>query len=157
MTEVSFQSQESELEKTKKEREEYLAGWKRAKADLINYQKDEAKRFEEVVRFSNVIIIKDLLAVLDSFASFEKNPAQSKQDMTGFLAIQSQIQDILKKNGLEKMAVTVGENFNPQFHESVGEAESDQPESTVTEVVADGYILNERTLRPAKVRLAKSK
>ncbi|KKU76988.1 MAG: Protein GrpE [Parcubacteria group bacterium GW2011_GWA2_47_8b] len=137
--------------------EEYLNGWKRAKADLINYQKDEAKRFEDVVRFSNAVIIKDLLAVLDSFASFEKNLAQPKQDAVGFLAIQSQMQDILKNHGLEKIKVTVGENFNPQFHESVGEAESELPVGVIVEEVTGGYLLNGLVIRPTKVKLSKSK
>ena len=60
------------LEKCLKEKEDYLNGWKRAKADLINYQKDEARRFEEVLKFGNIELIKDFIPVLDSFAALER-------------------------------------------------------------------------------------
>ena len=56
-----------ELEELKVKCEEYLNGWKRAKADFINYQKDEVKRFTEIIQFANEAIVKDLLVVLDSF------------------------------------------------------------------------------------------
>ena len=155
MDDIKIPKQEGELEKLIQEKEENLNGRERAKTDLRNYQKDEAKRFEDVARFSNAVIIKDLLAVLDSFASFEKNLAQSKQDTAGFLAIQSQMQDILKNHGLEKIKVTVGENFNPQFHESVGEAESELPVGMIVEEVVVGYLLQGRVIRPARVKLSK--
>ena len=56
-----------EVLKCQKERDEYLDGWKRAKADLINYKKDEAKRFETIIKFSQEAIIRDLINILDSF------------------------------------------------------------------------------------------
>ncbi|MEK7463374.1 MAG: nucleotide exchange factor GrpE, partial [Patescibacteria group bacterium] len=56
-----------QIAKLEKERDEYLNGWKRAKADSINQQKDELKRMEEIMKFANADIIKDLLLVLDSF------------------------------------------------------------------------------------------
>ena len=43
---------QGELKRIKEERDEYLDGWKRAKADLANYRKDELKRFEQVVQFA---------------------------------------------------------------------------------------------------------
>ena len=58
---------EDELTKCKRECGEYLDGWKRAKADLINYKKEETKRFEGISRFSQEILIRDLINVLDSF------------------------------------------------------------------------------------------
>jgi len=50
-----------ELAKCQKEKDEYLDGWKRAKADLINYKKDEAQRFENIVKFANESLIRDLI------------------------------------------------------------------------------------------------
>src|SRR3989344_6038011 len=103
---------QKELEKCGKEKDEYLNGWKRAKADLINYQKDEAKRFEEVIKFANVAIVKDLITVLDSFdlalTVLEKDGKAEK----GIYMIKSQLEDIMKKSGLEKMASSVGSKFD---------------------------------------------
>jgi molecular chaperone GrpE (heat shock protein) len=58
---------QAQVQKLTGERDEYLDGWRRSKADFINYKKEEAKRIEEVVSFGNISIIKELLAVLDSF------------------------------------------------------------------------------------------
>ena len=57
----------NELEQLKKERDEYLNGWKRAKADLINYQKEEIQRLDEMAKYAKGSLVKDLIAVLDSF------------------------------------------------------------------------------------------
>lgn len=131
--------------------QEYLNGWKRAKADLINYQKDEAKRFEEVIKFSNAIMIKELILVLDSFDLAEKH------DGKDFKMIKNQLEDIMKKSGLERMPVSTGNAFDPNLHEAVGEVESDKPASTVIEEVEGGYLLSGRVIRPAKVKIAKNK
>lgn len=147
----------SESEKLKQERDEYLNGWKRAKADLLNYQKDEAKRFEEVIKYSNEAIIRDLIAVLDSFelgiAALEK---ENKADK-GIYIIKSQLEDALKKHGLEKIKVSAGDKFDPSKHESIGEVESSPSASSgqVAEEIESGYILNGKVVRPTRVKLTK--
>jgi len=146
-----------ELTKCQKERDEYLDGWKRAKAELLNYKKDEAKRFEAILKFANEALIKELLTVLDSFDlainSFEKDSKTQK----GFFLIKSQLEDVLKKNGLEKIKVEIGEPFNPEFHEAVAKVESDgeSKTDTIVEQIEAGYILNGKVIRPARVRVAK--
>jgi len=146
-----------ELTKCQKERDEYLDGWKRAKAELLNYKKDEAKRFEAILKFANEALIKELLTVLDSFDlainSFEKDSKTQK----GFFLIKSQLEDVLKKNGLEKIKVEIGEPFNPEFHEAVAKVESDgeSKTDTIVEQIEAGYILNGKVIRPARVKVAK--
>lgn len=153
----------SELEQLKKEREEYLNGWKRAKADLINYQKDEAKRFEEVIKYSNAAMAKDLIAVLDSFdlalTALEKEgkadgSAGSPQGK-GIYMIKSQLEEAAKRHGLEKAPSSTGQMFDPNRHETVSEVESDQPQGTIIEEVDKGYLLSGRVVRPARVKIAK--
>ena len=143
-------------EEIKKE-EEYLNGWKRAKADLINYQKDEVKRFEEMVKFANGAIIKDLIAVLDSFDLATTILEKGGGEIKGVFMIKSQLEDVMKKNGVEELTVSVGAAFDTNLHESVGEVESDVPSGLIAEKVARGYSLNGRVIRPAKVKLSKSK
>src|SRR3989344_6905999 len=94
-----------ELKRVKKERDDYLDGWKRAKADLINYKRDELRRLEQVVQFANEEMINDVIIVLDSFelaiASMEKdNPAEKGTEM-----IKSKLQDVLKKRGVSRIEV----------------------------------------------------
>jgi len=140
-----------------KEREEYLDGWKRAKADLINYKKDEAKRFEAVIKFSNEGLIRDLVNVLDSFdlalVALE-NEADSKKEK-GLYLIRQQLEDILKQNGLERIIISIGQPFDPSLQEALAEVESDKPSGTIMEEVERGYLLNGKLIRPTRVKVAK--
>ncbi|MEK7548987.1 MAG: nucleotide exchange factor GrpE [Patescibacteria group bacterium] len=146
---------ENELEKCQKEKEEYLDGWKRAKADLINYKKEEAKRFEGISRFSQEILIRDLINVLDSFdlalSALEKEGKAEK----GVYLIRTQMEDILRGSGLERIIVSVGQPFDPALQEAIVAVESDKSPDTVVEEIERGYLLRGKLIRPARVKVAK--
>lgn len=152
MDEEIKKPEESELEKIKKERDEYLNGWKRAKADLINYQKDESKRLEEIVKFAGVGVVKDLILVLDSF---DLALAAAKDADKGFALVKTQLEDALKKQGLERIAVPVGLPFDPATQEAIASVESAESPGTVVEEVGSGYALHGRVIRPARVKIAR--
>jgi molecular chaperone GrpE len=147
---------DSELEKTKKERDEYLAGWQRAKADFLNYQKNEKTRLEEFLKFCEAGLIGDLLPVLDSFdLALAQIGETSDPKFKGFFLIKSQMEEILKKRGLEPIK-SLGEKFNPELHEAVASVDDKIKESqTIVEETQKGYALNGRTLRAAKVKIIK--
>lgn len=148
---------ENETIKCQKERDEYLDGWKRAKAELINYKKDEAKRFEEIVKFSREGLITELISVLDSFdlalVSLEADADHKTQK--GLYLIRTQLEDVLRKNGLERMIVSIGQPFDPRLQEAIVSVESDKPAGTVIEEVERGYLLYGKIIRPARVKVAK--
>ena len=150
------QTETNKLEKCEKEKKEYLEGWQRAKADFINYKKDEGKRLEDVARFITAGLIQEILHVLDSF-DLAVGHELSKDTERGVLLIRSQFEDVLKRRGLEQIKTEAGDRFNPERHESMGETVSKHPEGTVAEVVQKGYIFRERVIRPVRVRLAKNK
>jgi molecular chaperone GrpE len=80
---------------------------------------------------------------------------KENENVKGLLQIKQQILDFLKKKGIEEIK-SVGEKFNPAYHEVVGEVETDQFETgTIVEEVQKGYKIEGRVLRPAKVRVAK--
>ena len=147
------------LEKLEKEKDEYLDGWKRAKADLINYKKDELKRLEEVARFGSESLILELISILDDFdlalATLEKQGAAEK----GVYLIRSRLEDILKRRGLERIKVEVGEKFNPAVHEAIAMADSPAEASakagTVAEEIEAGYTLHGKVIRPSRVKVFK--
>lgn len=145
-----------ELKKCEAERKEYLGGWQRAKADFINYRKDEQKRFIETMQFAAAGLILEILPVLDSFNLASVRGLTSETEK-GILLIRSQLEDVLKKMGLEEITIKLGEELNPEKHESVGEMESDLPEGKIAEVIQKGYLFQNRVLRPARVKIAKSK
>lgn len=133
--------------------EEYLNGWKRAQADLINYKKDEVKRFEDIVNFASQSVIAELLPVLDSLDQAALNQNDNDND-NGLSAVKSQFDNILKNLGLEKIDVKIGDRFDPAIHEAVESVASDKPPGLVAEELAAGYKLNGRVIRPIKVKVS---
>ena len=150
-------SDEEKLAETKKQRDEYLAGWQRAKADFLNYKKDEARRFEELIRFANEDILEELIGVLDSFdlglAALEKAGPVEK----GGYMVRSKLDNVLKQRGLEILSVKVGDKFEPSLSEAMVEIESEQPAGTILEIIENGYKLRDKILRPARVKIAKQR
>ncbi len=146
-----------ELEKVKKESDEYLNGWKRAKADLINYQKDEAKRLEEFSRFAVAALAVDLIAVLDSFELAKISLDAGSAAAKGFSLIESQMVEALKKYGVDRIKVAPGDKFDPAAQESVGETESSHPPGSVAEIVSQGYSLHGKVIRPGRVEVSEGR
>ncbi len=153
----SVEQLKKELADCIKKRDEYLDGWKRARAEFSNYKKQEAERFEAIIRTANKRLIEDLVRVLDSFdmglQALEKEGKAEK----GMYLIRAQLEDVLKSYGLERMIVTVGQKFDPNLHDAVAIVESDQEEGTIVEEVERGYLLHGKLLRSARVKVAKGK
>ncbi len=147
-----------ELEEVKKERDEYLNGWKRARADFANYKKNEGSRLKEARRKEKKKHILEFLEVLDSFRLAEKNMDKEEVDknyLDGFESIKKQLLNILKSNGVEEID-SVGEKFDPNLHEAVVMIEKEGVDSEeIIEEVRKGYLLDGELLRPAKVKVAK--
>jgi molecular chaperone GrpE len=136
-------------------RDEYLDGWKRAKADLANYKKEEMERFAAVIKFGNEALVKELLIVLDSFdlgiaALEDANPAKH-----GMRLIESQLLEILKRQGVERITASPGEQFDPSKHEAVGEAPSESPPGAIVEEVGRGYVISGKVIRASRVIISK--
>ena len=129
----------NELGECQKQRDEYLAGWQRARADLLNYKKEEIERIGELIKYVGEEIILKILPILDNFELAEKNSS-------GFSQIKIQLKDLLKSYGVEE--IKSEGKFDPQIHEVVGESEK-------FEEVQKGYTINGRLLRPAKVKIIK--
>ncbi len=137
----------------RKEADEYLNGWRRAKADLINYKKEELTRAETMIKFSNESLLKDLLVVMDSFDLALKT-ANTGAGEKGIEMIKSQFESLLRRNGVVPIKA-VGESFNPSFHEAVTEEVSSLPPGSITEEITRGWKLHEKVIRPSQVKIAK--
>ncbi|MDI6820658.1 MAG: nucleotide exchange factor GrpE [Patescibacteria group bacterium] len=148
---------EEEFDRCKKERDEYLDGWKRAKADFINYKKEEVKRFEELIKFGTAELIQELVTILDSFdlgLAVLKDDEPAKK---GIQLIEAQFEDFLKKHGFSRIIVLEGQVFDPKIHEAVGEIESLGPEGVILEEVRKGHCLYGKVIRPSRVLISKIK
>lgn len=155
--EEQVQAEETEVEKLTRERDEYLDGWKRAKADLANYKKEESQRMEQFVKYSTQAVIADLVTVIDSFdlglsVIKEDDPARK-----GVILIKNQLEDVLRRYGLERIETKKGAAFDPSVHEAVETVESDAPPGTIASELSPGYRLQGKIIRPARVNVSKQK
>lgn len=146
----------TEADKLKKLNEEYLEGWKRAKADYLNLKKESAKREEEIVKFSNAALIMGLLPVFDhlklSFKHVPKEHADS-QWVKGIEHIIAEFRALIQNIGIEETK-TVGEQFNPEFHEAVAKEKVEGKEhGIIIEEVQPGYLYHGKPLQAAKVKI----
>lgn len=143
-----------EIERLKKQVEENLAGWKRARADYDNLKKDIAKERAEFINFANVNLLMELLPIMDNFrAAFNSVPENDKKSawVVGLGHIKKQFEDFLKNNGVEQIK-TVGEKFDPELHEAVGREKIENQEADVIiKEVKAGYKLHGKVIQAAKV------
>jgi molecular chaperone GrpE len=153
-TEEPGETLKKKVEQLQKERDEYLAGWQRAKADFINYKKEEGERQQLMAQFASLEIIQDLLVALSSFdLAISQHPADDPQTK-GLKIIKEQVLTLLKRWGLEEMKVEPGEPFNPHFHEAVETSKDEgKTENTISAVLEKGYLLHGKVLKPAKVKV----
>ncbi|MCX6753709.1 MAG: nucleotide exchange factor GrpE [Candidatus Nomurabacteria bacterium] len=147
-----------DLKTCRKEKEEYLTGWQRAKADYINLQKEL-----DLVRINVSILTKEkmtekLLPALDSFEmAFSNKEHWEKIDkdwQDGITSIYQQLLSGLEKSGIEKI-YEIEVPFNPSIHQSISVVATDDEEKdhTVEKVLQIGYRIGERVIRPAKVTI----
>jgi len=137
-----------EIEELKAKCEEYLNGWKRERADFLNYKKEEMERIGQMIKYANQELILKILPILDNFELAEKHIADE-----GISQIKKQLSDLLAKEGIEAIK-TMGEPFDPNTMEAVGEAEGGE-EGTIAEEVLRGYTMHGKVIRPAKVKVTK--
>ena len=137
---------EKKIKECQKKRDEYLAGWQRSRADFLNYKKEESERLKEILKYAGEGLILELLPILDSFEKAERGAVKDKIS-EGFLQIKAQLQGFLKKHGVEGIK-SVGETFDPNFHEAI-----EGTEGLISEEVQKGYKLNGKVIRPAKVKI----
>ena len=146
------------LEDCQKKAEEYLAGWQRARADFLNYKKEELERMGELVKYANLEMILNILPILDNFEKAEQELSEEqKKDklFQGFLQIKKQLHEFLKSQTVEEIRA-LGEKFDPNLHEAVEQLEiKDKESETIIEEVQKGYTINGQLLRPSKVKVVK--
>ncbi len=164
----SFDSAQDKLQKLEKKCEEYLNNWKRAEADFANYKKDEMERMAFWGKYAKEDTILKILPILDSFYLAEKQlPEKLKSGQEGnapaiewtkgFLQIKNQISEFLKKEGIEAIE-TAGKKFDPETMEILEEVSggpTPAESGMVVEELQKGYIMDDKVLRPAKVKVSK--
>lgn len=150
---------QADLAQAQAKAEEYLDLAKRAKADFLNYQDRVKREREQTVRYAIESFVMDFLPALESLRhalhSLRGGAADPKAVLDGAQLMEREFLRVLAKNGITPIE-TAGKTFDPRFHEAVGFVETaDIAENQVAEEVRAGWMLHDRVLRPASVRIAK--
>ncbi|MCK9857210.1 nucleotide exchange factor GrpE [Paenibacillus sp. ATY16] len=145
------------IEELTKLAEENQQRYLRAQADFDNFRRRTQKEKEDLAQYASMKLIGQLLPVVDNFER-AVSAASANQDFEalakGVDMIFRQLEQTLQQEGLKAMDA-VGEPFNPEFHQAIMTVESDEhEEGIIVEEVQKGYILKERVLRPAMVKVS---
>ncbi len=150
----------AKLKKAVEEKQEYLLGWQKAKANYINSRKQDEEDNRTMVKYAESALLAELVPVLDSFdmafaneTEVAKLPEQWKKGIT---QIRTQLAGILAAHNLEVID-PAGKEFDPREAEAVGmvPVTSEKDDHRVISVFQKGYKLHGRVLRPAKVQVGK--
>ncbi|MBI4920013.1 nucleotide exchange factor GrpE [Candidatus Azambacteria bacterium] len=145
-----------EIENLRKQSDEYLNGWKRAKADYLNLKKEMEAQNNEIKAWMSKVFILPLLGIMDSFdKAFGSIPENIMKEnwVEGIGGIRKQFEDFLAAQGIETVKAA-GEKFDPLEHEAVESVEGGEA-GTIAEELQKGYSIKGEILRPAKVKVYK--
>ena len=156
-SEEQVESLQSSLDEMTAQAEEYLDGWQRARAEFANYKKRILKENTEIRQVARGDVIKIYLDILDDLErALGEKPTQGegKTWSEGIELIVQKLHNRLEAEGIKPMN-PLGEEFDPNIHEALMKAESDEYESgQIIEVMQEGYWIGDKVLRPALVRVA---
>jgi molecular chaperone GrpE len=147
----------AQLQAAQDEADANMDGWQRAQAEFMNYRKrmerDHVKMYED----ATARVVKKYLEVLDDLSLALSNCPKDNDGAEwaeGIELIYRKLLTTLENEGVVVMEVE-GQSFDPNLHEAISQEESPDHESgQIIEVIKNGYLIGERVLRPAVVRVA---
>ena len=143
-----------QLEEVRAKASEYKDGWVRSQAEFQNYKKRIERDNELMYASMKGDIIKKMLPALDDLERALQNRPAEDAWANGIELIARKLQNILESEGVRRIEAN-GAAFDPTFHEAIThEPSADIESGYVIAVVQNGYMLGERVIRPALVRVA---
>ena len=138
--------------------EEQKNKYLRALADLDNYKKRVNLEKDELIRYSNELLVKELLPAIDGFAKAIDFARKTNNDdlMKGIALIKKQIEDAISKFGVKEIEA-VGKPYDPNIHEAILMKGSEKAPGIILEEMQKGYTMHERLLRPSMVIVSRKK
>lgn len=147
-----------ELQDWQAKAEEYLDGWQRSRAEFTNYKKRIEREQSQVYQNAAASIFKRFLDVLDDLDRALQNRPLDGEGAAwaeGIDLVYRKFSSILEAEGVTRIQAE-GEFFDPNLHEGISQEDNDHFESgQVIAVVKNGYMIGDRVLRPATVRVAR--
>ncbi|PIR85520.1 nucleotide exchange factor GrpE [Candidatus Kaiserbacteria bacterium CG10_big_fil_rev_8_21_14_0_10_45_20] len=143
----------AELKKVKSDRDENLSGWQRAKADYVNLERRLRELRSSVASEAVVTVMRDVIPMFDSLEAAQNSFKENAQVLDGLSALSRQLEEVLRKQNVEKFTPQKGDSFDPHLHEPMQTlaTKEEKEDNTVLETLQSGYRLNEQVIRPARV------
>ena len=152
-----------QLKKVTAEKQEYLNGWQRARADYANFKKEQEEVKKDFIKFANERLFDELIPVLDSFdMAFGNKEAWEKADLNwriGIEYIYNQLVKSLSDNCLTQYSANIGDKMDNAKFEAVGimPTEDEKNDHTVAVLIKKGYLLGGQIFRPSQVKVFEMK
>jgi molecular chaperone GrpE len=151
---VDVDALKRQLEDAENKLAESVEGWQRSAADFQNYKKRVERDNELMYASMKSDIIKKVLPALDDLERALQNRPADDAWANGIELIARKLQNMLDVEGVKRIEAA-GAEFNPIFHEAISHEPAEGVASGyVIEVMQNGYMLGERVIRPALVRVA---
>lgn len=145
-----------QLKEALEDKQQYLTGWQREKAEFINIRKRDEESKQDFVKFAEVALVEELIPVLDSCREAMKHTDQPGAEVwiKGIKSMYDKLLSTCHKRGLEEYG-EVGDKFDPNIHQSVSSATTDKQEldETIAVVLQKGYRMKGKIIRPALVSI----
>lgn len=140
--------------------EDYKDKYLRALAEAENMRKRIQKEKQEMLRFGIENAIAEFIPAIDNFENALRFAANGSDEVKnwakGFEMMLGQLQEVLNNNGIVSFS-SVGMMFDPELHEAVESVETtEHPDGTIIQEFTKGYKSDTRTLRAARVKVAKT-
>jgi molecular chaperone GrpE len=151
---AEIESLTSQLRDAETKVAEYKDGWARSQADFLNYKKRIERDSELTYVTMKGDIVKKILPVLDDLERALQNRTAGDPWANGIELIARKLQNVIESEGIKRIEAE-GTEFDPNFHEAISHEPADGVKSGfVIGVVQNGYMLGDRVIRPALVRVA---
>jgi molecular chaperone GrpE len=149
-----IQRLETERDRLKKEVREVREKFLRARADYENYARRAAREVEETIRSHKAALLMRIVDAVENLDKAIDHLTKTGGDVKGLRLVSNDLHKVLKDEGVRPID-TDGVQFNHNHHMAADRTATDEhPEGTILEVYQRGYLLNQRVLRPAMVRVA---
>ena len=139
----------------KKERDEFYDRLLRKTAEFDNYRKRVDRERRDLAEYTAADVLTEVLPIIDNLERALAAAAEADPLRKGVELIHKQMLDLMRKRGV-KAIEALGADFDPNFHQAViHEPTSEHREGEVIAELQRGYLLGDRLLRPAMVKVAK--
>ncbi|MGO4914600.1 nucleotide exchange factor GrpE [Pseudogemmobacter sp. W21_MBD1_M6] len=160
--ELGFEEQVNELDQLRAERDDMRDRFMRALADAENARKRSDRDRREAEQYGGSKLSRDMLPVFDSLkraleAMTDEQRAAAGAVMDGIDLTMRELINVFKKHGIDPITPEIGSKFDPQLHQAMFEAPVPGTKAgDIIQVMADGFMLHDRLLRPAQVGVSSS-